>query len=123
MRPALLVAIWLTTAGACATGAEETPAPPVDAPTPPIAGGYAPASDTAPGYAEAEELAIRTIYERDPQRGLVTAKKGEVQVVAGLNYRFEITMTGGTVYDVTVYRNLQGGMSVTGYSARKPSAE
>lgn len=121
MRIAALAALCLIAAGACASPPEAQTAAPAVPPSAPIAGGYAAASETGPGYAEAEALAIRTIYERNPQRGLVLAKTAEVQVVAGLNYRFEITMTGGTVYGVTVYRDLQGGLSVTDYAVRNPT--
>ena len=36
-----------------------------------------------------------------------------MQVVAGLNYRFTLSMSGGAAYRVVVYRNLQGEMSVS----------
>ena len=39
----------------------------------------------------------------------------EVQVVAGLNYAFDITMTGGSRFKVVVYRDLQNQMKVTNY--------
>ena len=45
--------------------------------------------------------------------------EAEMQVVAGLNYHFTITMTGGARYGVTVYRKLDGAMEVTDY-ARLP---
>ena len=45
--------------------------------------------------------------------------EAELQVVAGINYHFVITMTGGARYGVTVYRKLDGAMEVTDY-ARLP---
>ena len=37
------------------------------------------------------------------------------QVVAGLNYRFDITLADNSRFGVTVYRDLQGGMQVTAF--------
>lgn len=116
MRLAVLAAASVLAAAGCASPPAPEPAPGETAPAPVIAGGYAPAGETGPDYAAAEALAIQTIYERNPQRGLVKSKTAEVQVVAGLNYRFQITMTSGAVYDVTVYRDLQGKLSVTNYA-------
>ncbi len=86
------------------------------APSPQIAGGYAPADGTEPGYKEAEALAIDTIYKRDPQRGLVENKSAQIQVVAGLNFLFDIKMTGANRYTIRIYRDLQGQMTVSEFT-------
>jgi hypothetical protein len=39
----------------------------------------------------------------------------ELQVVAGLNYRFEIVMGGGATYRIVVYRDLQNTLTVSEY--------
>lgn len=83
---------------------------------PPVVGGYATASGEEPGYAEAEALAIATIYKREPQRGLVESKSAQVQVVAGLNFRFDIKMSGENRYTVVVYRDLKGALEVTSFT-------
>jgi class 3 adenylate cyclase len=93
--------------------AEATPMP---APAPPITGGYSPANlDDEMGKA-AQAVAVEAIYTRDPTRALVEKVEAELQVVAGVNYRFVITMTGGARYGVTVYRKLDGTMEVTDYA-------
>jgi hypothetical protein len=81
-----------------------------------IVGGYAPADETEPGCKEAEAPAIDTIYKRDPQRGLVENKSAQIQVVAGLNFLFDIKMTGTNRYTVRIYRDLQGQMMVSEFS-------
>ena len=39
------------------------------------------------------------------------------QVVAGLNYRLDLTLTDGSRWQVVVYRNLQGAFSLTSSTA------
>jgi len=119
MRFAVLAAVSALAVAACAANPEPTPAP-ASSTGPVIVGGYAPASGQEAGYAEAEALAIKTIYDRDPQRGIVTSKSAQVQVVAGMNFRFEIVMSSGQKYHVTVYRDLQGKLSVTNYMTELP---
>jgi len=84
-------------------------------PAPVITGGYSPASLDDDMTKAAQAVAVDAIYKRDPTRALVEKVEAELQVVAGLNYRFVITMTGGSRYDVTVYRKLDGTMEVTNY--------
>lgn len=100
---------------------EPNPAP---EPKPVISGGYGAANEEAPGLKEARELAVAEIYRRHPTRALVAKVETEVQVVAGLNYRFTITMSGDPVtakrYAVAVYRDLQRRMSVTSLEAIAP---
>jgi hypothetical protein len=111
---ALLVAAFAMVAAA---GCTTTPA---EEPGPMVVGGFAPASGDEPGYKEAESLAIDTIYTREPQRSLVESKNAQVQVVAGLNFRFDIKMSGQNRYTVQVYRDLQGKMEVTEFRKTAP---
>jgi hypothetical protein len=83
------------------------------APRLPLAGGYAPADKDDVGANAAEKLAIEEIYRRDPQRSLVESVTRELQVVAGLNYRFVVKMSGANSYRVVVYRPLEGDMRVS----------
>ena len=109
---------------ACAATPEPTPAlapaaivePAPTTPAPVITGGYSPASLNHEMTKAAQAVAVDAIYKRDPTRALVEKVEVELQVVAGLNYRFVITMTGGARYDVTVYRKLDGTMEVTNYA-------
>ena len=80
-----------------------------------ITGGYAKADESTVGAKEAQALAVSEIYKRNPTRALVEKVEVEVQVVAGLNYAFDITMTGGSRFKVVVYRDLQNQMKVTDY--------
>ena len=80
-----------------------------------ITGGYAKADKAEARTKEAEDFAVAEIYKRNPTRALVENVDVKVQVVAGLNYAFDITMTGGAHYKVVVYRDLQNVMKVTSY--------
>ena len=84
----------------------------------PVTGGYAPAAADDLGVKDAEQLAIQKTYEAHPTRMLATVTSREMQVVAGLNYRFEIGFGGGDKdfkkkYEVVVYSPLDGAMEVT----------
>lgn len=96
--------------GACTT-------PPADhSPhTPVMVGGYSAADLNDEGVKAAQALAVNEIYTRNPTRALVDKVSAETQVVAGLNYRFNIVMSGGAAYRVIVFRSLQGEMSVTAF--------
>ena len=97
-----------------APAAVETPAP--APPEAPIVGGYAPADLADEGVKAALAVATDAIYTRDPTRALVEKTEAQVQVVAGLNYSFGITMTGGARYKVVVYKPLgDAKMEVTSY--------
>jgi hypothetical protein len=60
-------------------------------------------------------VAIGEIYRREPQRGLVEDVQREAQVVAGMNYRFTVKMSGQNSYRVVVFRPLQGEMMITSF--------
>lgn len=95
---------------------EATPPAPMPAPEPMVTGGYSPASLDDEMVKAAQAVAVDAIYTRDPTRALVEKVEAELQVVAGINYHFVITMTGGARYGVTVYRKLDGTMEVTDYA-------
>jgi hypothetical protein len=96
------------------TAAPEIAAPPV-AP-PPMTGGYSSASLDNETVKAAQQLAVDEIYKREPTRTLVEKVEAQQQVVAGMNYRFDITMSGGARYGVTVFHSLQGSMEVTDFT-------
>ena len=85
-----------------------------------IVGGYGPADLANAGVKAAEKMAIDEIYRREPQRGLVENVTREQQVVAGMNYRFTVKMTGQNAYRIVVYKPLQGDMSVTLFEKTTP---
>ena len=100
---------------------QSTPTQRAPAGAPPVAvGGYSPADAADPNVAAAEKLAIDEIYRADPQRSLVESVVREQQVVAGMNYRFTVKMTGVNSYRVVVFRPLQGEMSVTSFEKVTP---
>jgi hypothetical protein len=110
--PSLAAAPGGTPAPALAPAeAASTEATPV--PSPQIAGGYGSADLDSADAKAALALATAELYQKFPQRALVEKTSAEVQVVAGLNYRFDIQMTGGKHYTAVVYKPLQGAMTVS----------
>lgn len=87
---------------------------------PVMVGGYAPGDVSTPGASVAYDVAVEAIHAAYPTRALVDEVSLETQVVAGLNYRFRIEMTGAAesrdIYSVTVYRNLEDRYEVTDLS-------
>ena len=124
--PASVAAAPTETAAPTLTPAAPTPtetaaATPQATPTPPpqIAGGYASADADSADAKAALALATTELYRKFPQRALVEKTSTEVQVVAGLNYRFDIQMTGGKHYIAVVYKPLQGPMAVSSVEEAK----
>ena len=112
MRLALALSAFLAL-GACATPPASETVAEQSAPTPVI--GYGAADLNDENVKAAQTLAVNEIYTRNPTRALVDKVSAEQQVVAGLNYRFTIVMTGGAAYRVIVFRSLQGQMSVSSF--------
>ena len=106
MSASLLAAL-----AACTTApaSQEAPAAPV------ITGGYGSADLDDAWVKAAQTVAVNEIYTRNPTRALVEKVSVQQQVVAGINYAFDITMSGGGHFKVTVYRDLQGKMEVTAF--------
>ena len=82
-----------------------------------IVGGYGPGDVAEPGAKIAYDMVEAAIYEQYPTRALVDQVTLETQVVAGLNYRFRIEMTGApearAIYSAVVYRNLDDAYELT----------
>jgi hypothetical protein len=121
-RPALFACVALAViVAACAhdPNADTSPQPEERAeaslPVPMIAGGYSATDVTGAEIEAARDLAVAEIYRQFPTRALVQKVMAEVQVVAGLNYRFRIQMSGGPgpTYEAVVFRSLQNTMSVS----------
>jgi len=126
MLSAMVLAVGACTPAAppaepAAPAAAETPVEPV-APAPaapieaPMTGGYGGANLEDATVKAAQALAVAEIYKREPTRALVEKVEAQQQVVAGMNYRFNITMTGGATYGVTVFNSLDGKMEVTDFA-------
>ena len=117
MRLAVLLVSFSAALGACAMSPSADAPPPVsDAPAPPmIVGGYSAADLSDANVKAAQAAAEKEIYTRNPTRALVEKVSAELQIVAGRNYRFTITMSGGSSYRITVFQPLQGEMSVSAY--------
>lgn len=87
----------------------------------PIAGGYGEASVTDREVISAAKYAVRAESRKKRKRiSLISIRRAEVQVVAGLNYRLELRVrVGGTERDVraVVYKNLKRRYSLTSWEA------
>lgn len=82
-----------------------------------VTGGYGAGDLEEDGAKTALRIATDAIYERFPTRALVDTVSLETQVVAGLNYRYRIEMTGSpdarSIYEATVYRDLDDNFELT----------
>lgn len=82
-----------------------------------VAGGYGGADLGDEWTREAYALAVEAIYEAHPTRAEVETVTSEVQVVAGLNYRFRIEMSGPpetrAIYRAVVFRSLDGAYELS----------
>lgn len=76
----------------------------------PMPGGFAPGDPAEPGAKVAYSMVENAIYQRVEPGVLVDRVTLETQVVAGLNYRFQVEMTGapdgGATFIAVVYRSL-----------------
>lgn len=90
----------------------------------PIVGGYGDAAETVPDLAKAKSLALKALAAKFPSDQPIDAVRSQIQVVAGLNYKFEILRHGtpGERFEVVVYRDLQNHFSVTSVT-RKPASK
>ncbi|MBI1359823.1 MAG: hypothetical protein GC155_06000 [Alphaproteobacteria bacterium] len=81
-----------------------------------VAGGYTssgPVDEANANETAARDLAVAELFKRYPAQATVEGVQVATQVVAGLNYRFTIKLSGGATYEAVVYRDLQDHMSVT----------
>ena len=87
------------------------PNTPLNPNTPVLAGGYSSVATNDPNVKSAADFAAKSLT--NGQAGVKNISSAEQQVVAGMNYRMNIELTNGSKYNVTVYKDLQGGMSLT----------
>ena len=87
----------------------------------PVAGGYGARAANDPGVAAAAAFAVRERSRRTGRRvTLLSIRRAETQVVAGLNYRLLLSVREGRVArDVTavVYENLRRRLSLASWEA------
>ncbi len=114
MRHAVFMVSLAALAGAAAcTTPEAMIEQPAAQPQPMITGGYGPASLDNEWVKAAQAVAVNEIYRVDKTSATVQTVEVQQQVVAGMNFRFDITLSDNSRFGVTVYRDLQGGMQVT----------
>ena len=80
-------------------------------PLPPIAGGYSTQAVTDPQVKEAATFAAKAVSKSTAT--LKTINQAASQVVAGLNFRLNITLSDGKRYDVLVYKSLDQHYQLT----------
>ena len=82
-----------------------------------VVGGYGSGDMASPGARKGLQIATDAIYARFPTRALVETVSVETQVVAGLNYRYRIEMSGSpearAIYEAVVYRDLDDNYELT----------
>lgn len=82
-----------------------------------IVGGYGPGDRSEAGAKIAYAIVEAAIYDQQPTRALVDSVDLETQLVAGLNYRFRVEMTGPAetraIYRAVVYRDLSDNYELT----------
>ncbi len=98
-------AVTVANLSACAAAA-----PQAEPERPAMTGGWS-ASPVTEDMQAAAAFATSQIAGEGITFNLLT--NGEVQVVAGINYRFEMVLTNGTAWRVTVYKKLDGSMELT----------
>lgn len=102
------------------TAAVGKPATTAVRPPPPVVGGYVSGATETAEVAKARAAALQALkIKQGENRDFKEAAAPDVQVVAGLNYRFHFAASDGARYDVVVYRDLSGAMSVTSIDAGK----
>ena len=104
------------------------PPPPFEAPIEEepediLVGGYVDADIDDEASLKAKNLMIDAIYKKYPTRALVDKVDMEIQVVAGLNYRFRVEMTGAQstrdIFTGTVYRDIRDNYELTSLNKLK----
>lgn len=109
---------WILASGivlgltACAPAAPANPQPIA---RPPVAGGWSAAS-VSPDVKAAAAFAVSAMNR--PGAKLKSVQSAETQVVAGMNYKINLTLADRSKWQVVVYRNLQGAYSLTSATQR-----
>lgn len=93
--------------------------PRLEAGPPATVGGFAQAKDSAPELRAARNMAVAELIKRKGANTAPNVIREEVQVVAGLNFRFLIKTAQGPTYEVIVFRPLTGAMAVTKFEQRR----
>jgi uncharacterized protein involved in outer membrane biogenesis len=103
------VMIALASLGACS---KPTPShvPPSPDPAAPIAGGWSQAGIDA-DVTSAATFAAQRLDRKGAK--LLKVNAAEQQVVAGMNFKIDLTLTDKSSWRVTVFRNLDGVMELT----------
>ena len=106
MLAGLLGTLLLISIQAPAISAEPSPTHPIA-----IAGGYSVAAVTDAAVKEAANFAAKTLSQAKAR--VKTIHQAESQVVAGMNYRIDMTLSDAKHYHVTVYKALNGDYSLS----------
>ena len=83
-----------------------------------VAGGWARGA-VDEEVSEAAAVAMKGLATRGPEPKLKRITKVEKQVVAGLNFRLQLELDDGTLWDAVVHRNLAGEHSLTSLEKSK----
>ena len=110
---AIAAAAFLVSAGAAIGGASPLAA------QAPIVGGFRDVAVTDPDVRAAARFGVAHL--RRPHSRLATIDAAQQQVVAGMNYRIDVTLADRSRWRLTVYRPLRGEMRSTS-AARIPPA-
>lgn len=115
MSRVLLAVIMAGMLGACAhAAAPDGGASDTSPPAPAVAGGWSAADRASAEVAAAADYAAHML-----NRGGATVASidsASQQVVAGMNYRLDLTLSDGSRWRVTVWRKLDAGMEMTAAS-------
>lgn len=107
--PHLALAALALAAGCAACKPDQPAAPP--GPESQVVGGYSPADPTEPAVLAAANFAAGAASKGTAE--LLSVDGAEKQVVAGMNYRLNLTLSDGSRWKATVYRALDNRMALT----------
>jgi hypothetical protein len=74
----------------------------------PMAGGYRDIAVTDPGVQAAARFGVAQLHR--PRARLASVDAAQQQVVAGMNYRIDVTLTDRSRWRLSIYRPLRGPM-------------
>lgn len=95
-------------------------APIVAQPAPPIAGGWSAGKVADPTVKAAADFAASQLPGKASVKSIESVSQ---QVVAGMNYRIDLTLSDGSRWEVVVYRRFTGEMQLTQSMKLSPVAE
>jgi hypothetical protein len=114
-----LLATLMLSAGSALAADPPKYIPRLEAGPPAVAGGFAQAKADSPELRAARSVAVEEFLKRRGPKSGPNVIREEVQVVAGLNFRFLIKAANGPMYEVVVFRPLTGPMSVIRFEQRR----